>query len=113
MIYTIDAKNKSLGRIASEVAFILRGKNDPVFRPNVAPQIKLKIINLPEIKITGKKLEQKKYIRHSGYPGKQKTSMMKDVIAKRGIDYVLLRAVRGMLPKNKLRDKMMKNIIIE
>ena len=70
--YTIDAKGRALGRVASEAAAILRGKNDAIFQENVAPDIKLIILNVEQIKLTGQKGKQKEYKSYSGYPGSLK-----------------------------------------
>lgn len=113
MEYVIDAKDKPLGRVASQAAAVLRGKNRPDFVPNKAPNVKVAITNADKIKITGKKLKQKHYIRHSGHPGGLKSLEMARVIEKKGIDYILKRAIDGMLPKNKLRKQMIKNLIIK
>ena len=112
MKYVIDAKDKSLGRVASEAAVVLAGKNIPSYAPNKIPDYQVVITNVSKMKITGNKMKGKKYIRHSGYPGGQKVASMEEVIKKKGIEYVLRQAVSGMLPKNKLRKKMLDNIII-
>ncbi len=106
----MDVKGKSLGRAASEAAVILRGKTSADFAPNRAPKLKLAVENIDDIKITGNKLKQKEYARHSGYPGSLKFTKLEDAIAKKGIKYVFERAVEGMLPKNRLRNEMMKNL---
>lgn len=111
--YTIDAKGKSLGRVASEAAAILRGKNSPDFAPNIAPNIKLTVINSDKFKVTGKKMKQKKYMRHSTYPGNLKSLKMEEVAEKKGMAHLLKKAVDGMLPKNKLRKQMIKNLVIK
>ena len=113
MIYVIDAKDKALGRVASEAAVILRGKKEVNFAPNRLPDIKVKIINVSKIKITDKKLKQKEYKSHSEYPGGLKMTPLKRVLEKKGMTYLFIKTVTGMLPKNKLRNKMMKNLIIE
>ncbi len=113
MEYIIDAKDRPLGRIASEAAAILRGKNRTDFAPNKAPNVKVVITNADKIKITGKKLKQKEYIRHTMYPGGLKMLKMEEVKKKKGIGYILERAVNGMLPKNKLRKQMLKNLVIK
>lgn len=113
MNYTIDAKDKSLGRAASEAAAVLRGKNRPDFAPNRVPPVKAIVVNIDKIKITGKKLKQKNYTRHSGYPGSLKTFRMEEMIAKKGVSHIFKEAVYGMLPKNKLRSQMIKNLIIK
>ncbi len=109
----LNVKGKVLGRAAAEAAVILRGKNNTDFAPNRIPDIKLLVEDIDKIKITGNKLKQKKYIRHSGYPGSLKTPAMEDVIDKKGMGYVFEKAVSGMLPKNKLRKRMMNNLIIK
>lgn len=113
MEYIIDAKDRSLGRVASEAAAFLRGKKETNFAPNRLPDIKVKIINVSKIKITDKKLKQKKYKSHSGYPGGLKTTPLEKVLEKKGLEYVFKKAVMGMLPKNKLQDRMIKNLVIE
>lgn len=113
MNYKLDANQKSLGRLASEAAAILRGKNSPSFAPNRAPEIKLTVDNIGKIRITGSKKKQKTYVRHSGYPGSLKTVNLEDLIAKKGIEHVFKETVKGMLPKNKLKKQMMKNLIIK
>jgi large subunit ribosomal protein L13 len=113
MEYIIDAKNKALGRVASEAAVILRGKKEVDFAPNRLPETKVKIINIAQIKIIDRKLKQKEYKSHSGYPGGLKTTPLERVLEKKGIAFVFIKTVTGMLPKNKLRNKMIKNLIIE
>ena len=108
----LDVKGKPLGRAASEAAAILRGKNRSDFAPNRIPDIKLIIENVDKIKITGNKLKQKEYIRHSTYPGSLKIEKLEDVIKKKGIKYVFEKAVDGMLPKNKLRKQIVKRLIV-
>jgi large subunit ribosomal protein L13 len=108
----VDVKNKPLGRAASIVAALLRGKNQPNFRPNVAPDIKVTVVNVAEIKLSGKKAEQKQYKRYSGYPGGLKIIALKTVF-KKNPGEVFRKTVWGMLPKNKLRSRMIKNLIIK
>lgn len=112
-MHILDAKNKSLGRLASEVAVLLRGKNKASFAPYLLSALKVKVINIGAIKISEKKANQKTYRRYSGYPGGLKITPLKSVLEKKGPAYVLRKAVEGMLPKNKLRAKMIKNLIIE
>lgn len=109
----LDVKNKPLGRAASEAAAVLRGKDRPDFAPNRIPDIKLIIENIDKIKITGNKLKQKKYIRHSTYPGSLRIDKLEDVIKDKGIEHIFKKAVDGMLPKNKLRKQMIKRLIIK
>lgn len=113
MNYEIDAQNKKLGRLASEVATILMGKNKPDFVRNAIPDVKVKIINAGKIFVTNKKMDQKVYKNYSGYPGGLKERSMKKVISDKGMKESLRIAIKGMLPKNKLRDRMMKNLIIK
>jgi large subunit ribosomal protein L13 len=112
MEHTIDAQGKKLGRIATEAATILMGKNRVDFARNVVPELKLRIKNASKIFVSNKKMEQKTYKNYSGYPGGLKERSMKKVISDKGMKEPLRIAIRGMLPKNKLRDRMMKNLII-
>jgi large subunit ribosomal protein L13 len=108
----IDAKNKSLGRVASQAARHLSGKMSPAFYPRLLPPAAVKIINASKAKISGKKMNQKFYKRYSGYPGGLKLISLKKILEK-DKKAVFKKAVRGMLAKNKLRDKILKNLIIE
>ena len=112
MEYTIDAQNKKLGRVASEVAIILMGKNRVDFVRNAIPDVKVKISNAGKIFTTNKKMDDKIYKNYSGYPGGLRERSMKKVISDKGMKAVLRIAIKGMLPKNKLRDRMMQNLII-
>ncbi len=107
--YTIDASGKILGRLSSEIAFLLQGKNLPGYVPYLDNGAEVIVINTSQLKVTGKKNEQKKYYRHSGYPGGLKEVAYKDIFS-RDPNEVLRRAVYGMLPRNKLRAKMMKRL---
>ena len=109
--YHIDARGKVLGRLASLVVTILRGKNLPSFRPYIIPDVKVEIENASQIIVTGRKLEQKTYYRHSGYLGHLKSETLKEKMTK-DPSKVLWQAIRGMLPSNKLRDQMLKNLKI-
>jgi len=111
--YTIDAKGRSLGRVASEAAAILRGKNDANFQSNVAPVLKLTVSNVSQIKLTGQKAKQKEYKTYSGYPGSLRFTKLEELVAKKGKAEVFRRAVFGMLPKTKLQTKMVKNLIVK
>ena len=110
--YIIDVKDRQLGRAASEVALILRGKKEASFAPNRVPDIKVKVINVDKIRIGAKKMAQKQYKRYSGYPGGLKLSSMEKILKEKGMDYILKKTVMGMLPKNKLQKKMMENLLI-
>ena len=107
--HQIDATDRPLGRLATEVVIILRGKNKPTFRPNFDHGDFVEVINCDKIKFTGKKLEQKDYIWHSNYPGGLKRRKVADVF-KTDPGEVLKRAVLGMLPKNRLRPEMIKRL---
>jgi large subunit ribosomal protein L13 len=107
-----DASGKILGRLASEIASVLRGKNKPSFRPNLVVGDKVLVKNAAKIMVTGNKLEQKMYYHHTGYLGNLKAKKLKDIMGKNPGE-ALERAVYGMLPKNKLRDIWMKNLKIE
>lgn len=108
----IDATNQSLGRLASKVASILRGKTDPGFQPHILSRERVLIENVRKIKLTGKKIEQKRYYHYSGYPGGLREKRIKDVLQKNPGE-VLRKAVWGMLPKNRLRKEMIKNLEIK
>ena len=112
MQYEIDAQGKKLGRIASEAASVLMGKNRTDFVRNAIPDGKVKITNAGKISITNKKIMGKAYKNYSGYPGGLRETGMKKVITDKGMKESLRIAIKGMLPKNKLRDRMMKNLII-
>ena len=108
-IYKIDAADKILGRLASQIAVILRGKNSPEFAPYKLSINKVIVFNTSKIVVTGKKYENKEYIRHSGYLGGIKITKFKDLFEKNPNE-VFKKAVYRMLPKNKLRDKTIKNL---
>lgn len=110
--HTIDAANKVLGRLASQIAVLLQGKNKPDFVPYSDMGDSVVVKNIQQVKFTGKKLEQKEYFRHSAYMGNKTFTPLKDVFKNRP-GLVLQRAVLGMLPKNKLRAKMIKRLKIE
>ena len=112
MKYTLDAENKKIGRIATQAAVYLMGKNSPDFARNNMSEDTVEIINASKVSIDSKKLTQKTYSRYSGYPGGLKQPTMEKVIAKKGYSELFREAVSGMLPKNKLRQKMMNNLTI-
>lgn len=109
---TIDATNKKLGRVATEVAVILRGKDQVTFAPNVFPDVKVEVVNASKISVDETKLKTKIYKRYSGYPGGQKELSMEKIVDKKGMKEAVRIAVRGMLPPNKLRAKMLRNLTI-
>ena len=109
--FLIDANGKTLGRLSVEIAKILRGKHKADFMPNVDNGDYVIIINAEKIKVTGKKLEQKIYRRHSGYPGGMKIIKLKDML-KRRPEFVLRHAIKGMLPKNNLGHAIIKKLYV-
>ncbi|MEZ4211001.1 MAG: 50S ribosomal protein L13 [Candidatus Paceibacterota bacterium] len=112
MEYKIDAENKKIGRISSEIATILMGKNTPDFEKHKIAGNTVVVFNASKLSIDPKKLEEKEYERYSGYPGGLKFDTLSKLIEKKGYGEVLRNAVHGMLPANKLRAKLMKNLII-
>lgn len=111
-MFTIDSTNKSLGRVASEAAVYLQGKNRPDFDPTKIQTDGVSIKNAARIRITGKKMTQKIYYLYSGYPGGLKQTFLKGLWKKNPARVVRL-AIKGMLPKNKTRDFLMKKVAIE
>jgi large subunit ribosomal protein L13 len=107
----IDAEGMVLGRLASEVAKLLRGKYKPNFTPHVDCGDNVVIINAEKVKLTGNKLEDKTYIRHSGYPGGQRSRTAKEILAKFP-ERLVENAVRGMLPKNRLGRDLFRNLYV-
>ncbi len=110
--HTIDASGKILGRLASEIVRLLRGKHKPGFSPRKDEGDFVRVKNADKMKITGRKLTNKKYYRYSGYPGGMKATPLGEVFRKDPGE-VLRRAVWGMLPKNKLRSQMIKRLKVE
>lgn len=108
--HTIDATGKRLGHLASEVAALLMGKDSVSFVRHMNPDVKVVVENANKLDISKKKREQKTYISHSGYPGGQKERTMEKVIATKGMEEVIRKAVYGMLPGNRLRKDMMKRL---
>ncbi len=109
----VDATDQVLGRLASKVAKLLRGKYKPTFTPNADTGDNVIIINASKIKITGKKLTDKVYITYSGYPGGQKKQTAAEILARpNGAEKLVRKAVKGMLPKNKLADRLLTNLYI-
>ncbi len=110
---TIDATNKTLGRVASEAAKIMLGKHKPTFAKNAVMGEEVTVTNASKIKISGDKELQKEYVRYSGFPGGQKIENYSMLTARRGHGEAIRRAVLGMLPKNKLQAKRIKLLIIQ
>lgn len=107
--YIVDAAGKPLGRVASKVAAILRGKNKPIFTPHVDTGDHVIILNADKVILTGKKLEQKMYYRHSGYVGGLKSTSARDMLANKP-ELMVYNAVKGMLPHNALGRAMVKKL---
>jgi large subunit ribosomal protein L13 len=108
---TLDASDQAVGRLASEIARILQGKHKPSYEPHEDNGDFVEVRNLAKIKVTGNKLEGKTYYRHTGYPGGLRRTAMKTVMAKDPSE-VLRRAVRNMLPNNRLRNDRMKRLSV-
>lgn len=107
----IDAENEVLGRLASKVAYIVRGKNKTNFTPHVDTGDNVIIINAEKVKLTGNKINDKEYVRHTGYPGGQRFATPKMLLAKKPTEVITM-AVSGMLPKNKLGDALRRNVYV-
>ena len=107
----IDASDEILGRLASKVAFILRGKHKPDFTPHVDGGDYVIIINAEKVRLTGKKWTDKVYLSHSGYPGGQKTTNP-SALFKKNPATIVERAVKGMLPKNRLGRELFRNLSV-
>lgn len=107
--YVVDAQGKTLGRLATQVARILRGKHKPVFSPHLDVGDHVIIINADKIEVTGKKLDTKRYYRYSGYLGGLKSVVLREQLETHP-DRVLIHAIRGMLPKNRLGRAMLKKL---
>ena len=110
-LHKLDATDKAIGRIGTEIALILRGKNKPEFERHIDCGDIVEVSNIDKLKFTGKKLEQKKYYHYSGYPGGLKEKKMSDILEKNPAE-ILERAVREMLPPVKFRKNMLKRLII-
>ncbi len=105
----IDATNEVLGRLASQIAKILRGKNKPGYTPHVDCGDYVIVVNAEKVKLTGDKLTEKVYVRHTGYPGGQRFATAQDYLKKKP-KFVIEEAVRGMLPKTRLGEAIFKNL---
>ncbi len=105
----IDAENQVLGRLATAAAYLLRGKHKPNFTPHVDCGDNVIIINADKIRLTGNKWDSKEYIRHSGYPGGQKSKTAREVMASKP-EAMVEKAIKGMLPKNRLGAEMFRNL---
>jgi len=105
----VDASGKTLGRLASDIAFALRGKHKTNFTPHIDCGDNVVVINAEQVVVTGAKLDQKQYIRHTGYPGGQRSETLAELMAKHP-ERVIEKSVRGMLPKNRLGRAILKNL---
>lgn len=109
--YVVDAESKTLGRLATQIADVLRGKNKPAYTPHVDTGDFVIVVNAEKVRVTGQKLDQKLYYRHSGYPGGLRSRSLREQLERRP-EEVLRRAVRGMLPKNKLASAQLRKLKI-
>ncbi len=109
--YVVDAEGQTLGRLASEVAKVLRGKNKPIFTPHVDTGDYVIVINAEKIAVTGKKLDQKVYYHHSDYVGGMKETTLREKLNKKPVEVIEL-AVKGMLPKGPLGRQMYKKLFV-
>jgi large subunit ribosomal protein L13 len=107
--FVVDAKDQTLGRLATRIAAVLRGKHKPIFSPHVDVGDYVIVLNCDKIRVTGRKLDEKRYYRHSGYPGGFKAVTLREMLAKNP-ERVMYQAVYGMLPKNKLGRRMAKRL---
>lgn len=107
--YVVDAQGKILGRLASRIAMVLRGKTKPVFTPHTDAGDFVIVVNAAQVRLTGRKLADKLYYRHSGYPGGLKTISARHLLQRKP-EEVLRHAVRGMLPKNSLGRHLLKKL---
>ncbi len=112
MTHTFDATNQSMGRLASKVAYALRGKTSPAYQPHILPTEKVLITNIQKLKFTGHKLQKKVYYRYSGFPGGIYSQTLETAFDKNP-KKVFRSAVYAMLAKNRLRDKIIKNLEIK
>ena len=107
--YLVDAKDQVLGRLASEIAKVIRGKNKAIFTPNTDTGDFVIVINADQVKVTGKRGLLKTYSHHSGYPGGLKTKSFEEILTKKP-EFIIESAVRGMLPKTRLGNKLIKKL---
>ena len=109
--FVVDATDKTLGRLAAEVAKVLRGKHKPTFTPHMDTGDNVIIVNADKVVLTGKKLTQKTYFHHTGYLGGDRFVLAKDMLANNPVRMVEI-AVRGMIPKNRLGDQIYKKLLV-
>ena len=113
MEHTIDAQGRTIGRVASDVAVLLRGKSHPSFARQLIPQDKVTVLNADKLQISERRAEGKTYRSHSGHPGGEKKETLARLRARKGTPELLRKAVYGMLPGNRFRAVMMKNLTIK
>lgn len=111
--YTINATDRTLGRVASEAARALLGKRSALFAKNIAFPITVVIEHAGKLHLPERRVKGKVYLRYTGYPGGQREMRMDEMIAKRGIAEVVRKTVDGMIPRNKLRKPRMKNLVVK
>jgi large subunit ribosomal protein L13 len=109
--YIVDATDQILGRLASNIAIVLRGKNKANFTPHIDCGDNVIVINAEKIRLTGKKWTNKLYVRHTGYPSGQRFATPSDLLAKNPAR-IIEKAIKGMLPKNKLGDQIFRNLYV-
>ena len=109
--FVVDAKDEVLGRLASKVAMVLRGKHKPSFTPHVDCGDNVIVINAEKVKLTGNKMSEKQYVSHSGYPGGQRFISPEDLLAKKP-EALVEKAVKGMLPKSRLGSELFRNLFV-
>jgi large subunit ribosomal protein L13 len=109
--WVVDGTNQTVGRVCAKIAAVLKGKNKAYYTPHVDCGDFVIVINANKVKFTGNKLEEKEYLTYSGYPGGQKAETAKNLLARRP-EAVIERAVKGMLPKNRLGRKMFKKLFV-
>lgn len=112
MKHTLDATNKKIGRVASEAAKILMGKDEPTYAPNKVPNVQVEIVNASKASISTKKMEEELHASFSGFPSGIRVDTVAKVIKHQGYSELFRRAVKGMLPKNKLQADMMNNLTV-
>jgi large subunit ribosomal protein L13 len=109
--YLVDAQDAVLGRISTHIAHLIQGKGNPTYSPNQNNGDKVVVINAESVRLTGNKIDKKEYIRHTGYPGGQRFTTPRQILAKHPEELIRM-SVKNMLPKNKLQKDFMKNLYI-
>ncbi len=109
--YVVDAEGETVGRLASRIATVLRGKHKPSYTPHVDTGDNVIVLNAEKVRFTGQKVSQKEYIHHTGYPGGQRSRTAREMLEKHP-ERVIENAVRGMLPKNSLGRQMFKKLFV-